>query len=709
VLKLWKLCSVLVASGMLLGACGGGSFQVTPVRDGLRASEPVIAQLSQSSPADAGRLLQELLSSKGDGLDWAGFWLLLTDSRLADRLVNDHRSTLLALQSRSCAPRAFEAFVRFAISKKLVWDTLTDEHRLCSTGMGAPLAVEILRAAIPDSWIEKRRIVQINQVVALLSKEMKLAPSRDWLFVMDRKDDAALRTIARLLVEEGSTRELFQFSAIYMRLFGEYPFLDLLAESLLFDGHGFSELVQQVGRRESTRMLEVLAASIHIPVTKESETRLAVPLRFIGEEDFAASGTHWQSAWEQYLRLRYVLSRVGSALPFQRQLWYLDELQIGLENWMRKQPPENGKWFFTEAFREFRNTRHAAEIAWFAERLYPGNLSDQVRALYLTAEGHFSNPADLAVFLRIKALLAEHTQVRKQAMDTFCDLLDAQGVSEKTITVTQWNEALSLPPGCYVISHPKELHLVRTQISASLDTVLRFPFRTVVLEAPKIALGMVDMSANLRQDFKRIGMFSLLVTARVADAKELSFIVLFDPFLTGTKSEEILSPRIAEGGRLRAITNPPLLPFGFAALGGLKSGGLESEQQSQKDPKNGEAFNKESFPEQVTLDEIGALVKDQATFSIHPNTLELFSPISRERFETFCRARGVNEEGGLSLLESEMKGYLHALLRNSLEKNISLKELFISMGRNAGRDGAVGKRMDGRLSVENLDELKEKK
>lgn len=479
----------LFALALAVTGCGGGSVSIHPIspNEGLIPASQLIVRLESVSDEEAEKLLAGIAGPKGDVFDWNGFWEQLAARPSRQDLVRRHRASLLALHAKDCG--AYERFARFLVATGDGFEYATGDLRRCPRGLSAPVALDIARA-------ERSKRAAFRFLAAELAKQ----PDQRWIEATRAAAVTWLATAADALIQEGEVAELLDFATGLASVSGEIPLPQFGQQRIFVEKKILERLFVSRGHGEAIRLLSQIArVGARDAVLPSFSREQLEPLAALALRDPFPTGTPVTRSWAS---LKALFRAVSRSWPLRDSLDLATRLERRLEVWADSLSETEREQALETATREASGTPLALDFAWLSSRKLDGAhpvVEEARRRLatpLLAAE-----PTDRVLEARLAVTLAVDAPGRRAAMESFCRVLDAEGVPAETLSPAELAKRIEkgLSAGCYRAAAERAIRIEsKAPVQAAHDSLVLVSDAGLVIDAPAIDLGMIWLRTTRR-------------------------------------------------------------------------------------------------------------------------------------------------------------------------------------------------------------------
>jgi hypothetical protein len=517
-----------LAAVLLVTGCGGGAVHISNYQEdgALKPATAVVELLEKSQDAELPSHLQNLNTKLGDGLNWAQFWNLLSQSQVRSRLVPQYEESLLSVQYRTCRAEAFEAYAGFILAVKSGYDYVLGAKRVCETPLKATTFMALLRSQLkkqgnpvsgePGEMALRRLTSQIEQ-----------DPGALWQDLLGAEDHLWLRNALNANLNSSDPTLALNFARAYLRTSDELIASDLFAQKLFQNTEFVDALMIAEGASVTARLLaEVAAQHMNGAATLSDEALAKLQTQLL---DKGLSRTvSLDDSWNYYLSTRKLLSRLYRGKDTREILRTHESLQLRYELQLSTYPIAEVRNLLEGKLDAAASSTGILELSWFAYRFAGNNLGLKALAVEKTTAlaAGLTDPAEEILAKRLAVHFSPNEKSKREKAAVFCSAMEDLEIAPLTLTLAATEaqlKAASPVAGCFDVESDgtTELSIVSTtKLFGSVNSYYRIRTPLLKFQAPELALGMVDLSMELKHEVAES-----LPTPESSDALTLPLLV----------------------------------------------------------------------------------------------------------------------------------------------------------------------------------------
>ena len=497
-----------LAAVLLVTGCGGGAVHISNYQEdgALKPAPAVVALLEKSQDAELPSHLQNLNAKLGDGLNWPQFWNLLSQSQVRTRLVPQYEENLLSVQYRSCRADAFEAYAGFILAVKSGYDYVIGAKRVCETPLKPTTFMALLRSKLKKQG-NPISGEQGEMALRRLTSQIEPDPAALWQDLLDAEDHLWLRNALNANLNSSDPTLALNFAHAYLRTSGELIASDLFAQKLFQNTEFVDSLMVSQGASVTARLLSEVAAQHMNGAGALSDEALAKLQAQLLDKGLSRT-VSLDDSWNYYLSTRKLFSRLYRGKDIREVLRMHESLQLRYELVLSTYPIAEVRGLIEGKLDAAASSTGILELSWFAFRVAEKNSGLRGMAAEKTAAlaSGLADPAEELLAKRLAVHFASNEKSKREKAGVFCSALEDLEIAPLTLTLAVVEEQLkaaSPVAGCFDVESDgtTELSIVSTtKLLGSVNSYYRIRTPLLKIQAPELALGMIDLSMELKHD-----------------------------------------------------------------------------------------------------------------------------------------------------------------------------------------------------------------
>jgi hypothetical protein len=497
----------LVAT-FVVTACGGGAVHISNYQEdgALKPATAVVELLEKSQDAELPPHLQNLNTKLGDGLNWAQFWTLLSQSQVRSRLVPQFEENLLSVQYRTCRAGAFEAYAGFILTVKSGYDYVLGAKRVCETPLKPTTFLALLRSQLKKQG-NPISGEQGEMALRRLTSQIEQDPGALWQDLLGAEDHLWLRNALNANLNSSDPTLALNFAHAYLRTSGELIASDLFAQKLFQNTEFVDSLMVSQGASVTARLLSEIAAQHMNGAGALSDQALAKLHSQLLDKGLSRT-VSLDDSWNYYLSTRKLFSRLYRSKDIREILRAHESLQLRYELLLSTYPIAEVRNLLEGKLDAAASSTGILELSWLAFRI--AEKGSGLRTLAIEKTGALASglidPAEEVLAKRLAVHFAPDEKAKREKAAVFCQALEELEIAPLTLTLAATEEQLkaaSPVAGCFEVESDgtTELSLISTaKLLGSINSYYRIRTPLLKIQAPELALGMVDLSMELQHE-----------------------------------------------------------------------------------------------------------------------------------------------------------------------------------------------------------------
>jgi|GEM_PF-4579985 len=497
-----------LAAVLLVTGCGGGAVHISNYQEdgALKPATAVVELLEKSQDAELPSHLQNLNTKLGDGLNWAQFWNLLSQSQVRSRLVPQYEENLLSVQYRTCRTEAFEAYAGFILAVKSGYDYVLGAKRVCETPLKPTTFMALLRSQLKK---QGNPVAGESGEMALrrLTQQIEQDPGALWQDLLNAEDHLWLRNALNVNLNSADPTLALNFAHAYLRTSGELIASDLFAQKLFQNTEFVDSLMVSQGASVTARLLSEVAAQ-HMngagALSAEALAKLQTQLLDKG----LARTVSLDDSWNYYLSTRKLLSRLYRGKDIREILRTHETLQLRYELLLSTYPIAEVRNLLEGKLDAAASSTGILELSWFAFRLAENGsgLRGLAAEKTSTLASGLADPAEEILDKRLAVHFASNEKSKREKSTVFCQALEDLEIAPLTLTLAATEEQLkaAVPvAGCFDVESDGTTELSissTTKLFGSVNSYYSIRTPLLKIQAPELALGMIDLSMERKHE-----------------------------------------------------------------------------------------------------------------------------------------------------------------------------------------------------------------
>ncbi len=510
-----QLAVIFLALLGFAGCSGGGRVEVKggsnsvasaalqPVSTELGAEEAVHLLKSATSSDETNKALDKIERENGLALKWNIFWDGLAASPTTEKALNEQSFKRLALLDQAlCREDAFKSFARFVLRAKRGFEYLAGKERKCRAALGPELTALLmteLQKNLEAATTAQQRSAAARLAASALAEEHTLDAGEELAESANKLSVDQWRTVAELLRQNKEGKLLVELMTAHVAIGQVQLFSKIMGRELMESPASLNKAIADLGFEPVLELLRSVPLETYQAMSPEQVVDLLRTLAkaYSPKNSKGRNFERCASSFRQYSLLRIIERNLDRLYPMADAIAFLEQVQESFEKGL---PSENE--LAAHAVRDFVQDLPptSPDALWFKLRVL-GREKTRREGVVLELSPSVYR-LDQLLAARLNAQFAVNPDERSMRLETFCRLLNDNGVAPRTLSLAKLKELLEtkagLEAGCFMIAGLRSPLAIESSASLKMayDSVISAPGRSLDIRAHSFDGAFVNLSAD---------------------------------------------------------------------------------------------------------------------------------------------------------------------------------------------------------------------